>query len=178
MLGQIDFRKPGYRIRAQKTPSVSSVTSNDDSKRCKKDFKMIFVSSERWHSIFFKNVVTQPPTEPQRLPFYLDLTTVKSVSERFLGGHLRLRSPRAPSGAPYKHLKSWTHLSSDISHDILLIFWRNSCYILKSYGILRFCTGSWWYMGIWGLRRGLQDLKNFTIEKYRQKSTKKSIIIF
>ena len=96
----------------------------------------------------------------------------------FFGGHLRLRSPRAPSGAPYKHLKSWTHLSSDISHDILLIFWRNSSYILKSYGILRFCTGSWWYMGIWGLRGGLRDLKIFTIEKYRQKATKKSIIIF
>ena len=96
----------------------------------------------------------------------------------FFGGHLRLRSPRAPSGAPYKHLKSWTQLSSDIPHEILLILWRNSCYILRSYGILRFCTGSWWYMGIWGLRRGLRDLKNFTIERYRQKATKKSIIIF
>ena len=33
-------------------------------------------------------------------------------------------------------------------------------------------------MGIWGLRRGLRDLKNFIIEKYRQKSTKKYIITF
>ena len=85
MLRQIDFRKPGYRIWAQKTLSVGSVTSNDDSKRCNKDFKMIFFSSERWRSIFFKNVATDPPTEPRRFPFYLDLTTVKSVSERFLG---------------------------------------------------------------------------------------------
>ena len=76
---------PGSWIWHQKSVFEGSVYWKIASKRCNAAIEMIFCSSERWRSIFFKNVATEPPTEPRRLPFYLDLTTVKSVSERFLG---------------------------------------------------------------------------------------------